>query len=40
MVATVGVLAFAGGGIAHVVADSRREYDIIAAEAAPAYRHG
>jgi MFS family permease len=37
LVATVSLLTFAGGGIAHVVADTRREFDIIAADAAPAY---
>jgi MFS family permease len=39
LIATVGVLTFAGGGIANVVASSRREYDLIAANAAPTYRH-
>lgn len=34
---TAYVLTFAGGGIAHVVADSRREFDIIAADPAPAH---
>ncbi len=35
LAATVSVLTFAGGGIGHVVADSRREFDVIAADAAP-----
>ena len=34
---TVLVLTFVGGGIAKVVADARREFDIIAADATPAY---
>ncbi len=37
LLATVSVLAFAGGGIVHVVADARREFDVIAADAAPSY---
>ena len=36
-ITTMYVLTFAGGGIAKIVADSRREFDIIAADAAPAY---
>ena len=39
LVSTVSVLAFAGGGITKVVASSRREFDIIAADAAPSYGH-
>ncbi len=40
LIATVSVLTFAGGGISHVVAGSRREYDIIAAAATGAtYGH-
>ncbi len=37
LVTTCYVLTFDGGGIAKVVADSRREFDIIAADATPAY---
>ena len=35
LAATVSVLTFAGGGIVHVVADARREFNVIAADAAP-----
>jgi MFS family permease len=37
LVTTAAVLAFAGGGIAHVVAASRREFDIIAVDAQPSH---
>ena len=37
LTSTVLVLTFAGGGIAKVVAEARREFDIIAADATPAY---
>jgi hypothetical protein len=38
--ATTSVLTFAGGGITRVVADARREFDVIAADAPPAGYHG
>ncbi len=39
LASSVAVLAFAGGGIAKVVADSRREFEIISADAAPTHGH-